>query len=664
MSGKEDSLTGSVPNKNLSFRSLTVDTDSDVDPHGSTKSTPDINCLDKSVGREASFFIRGGGIAGNNLAGKKSHILCTPSPSTLTRNFGQRRKTILNTFQLSPRTKFNENDVYQLYRHTINGKGQEMYRAACEAYEEDRNEDALKCIRKALVVMPEEADYFVLRGDIYLQMCDYKSAIMDYKHVCILSPDNAEYLSKLAFIYYLQGQCYYDEELFLDALECFTRAAEMQPENSAYHSRSIACLLSLKRHKDCMKMINERIDVETDNPDLLILRARLHLLFSNPTLAFFDIKDALEMDPANEEADVMNTNLETRAEFFKERAIKLDMAGKTKEAIMKITMATDTNPEVLEYHILRAGMHRRNFDFNASVDDLLLAMDKCNYDVKSPIFIRAQKQLLLTFNDFAVDCFRKGYYEEAVVLLEKAIQGEKHEPLFYINRGDCFYKLNHLHFAMLDYQQAEEIDTDNKSVALRLSVVYNQMGLNEYASRKYYRSEDYFSLAIAHDCRNAIFYLSRARARYMQEKVSEAQVDVISGLTLDPSNKDFLSIFGRLYPREKVQDVLSSSFGQLVQKALEEVIEENFPGEGFKAKDVRLTKKKSLPQIDSVRAAVLEKIAHCMEDQEFHVEIIKGKKKVNELVETVIQSRIDLDYDGPKIAKGVKPKTRTVSAKT
>ena len=44
--------------------------------------------------------------------------------------------------------------------------------------------------------------------------------------------------------------------------------------------------------------------------------------------------------------------------------------------------------------------------------------------------------------------------------------------------------------------------------------------------------------------------------------------------------------------------------------------------------DVGLTKKKSLPQIDSVRAAVLEKMAQCMEDQEFNVEIIKGKKKV------------------------------------
>lgn len=61
-------------------------------------------------------------------------------------------------------------------------------------------------------------------------------------------------------------------------------------------------------------------------------------------------------------------------------------------------------------------------------------------------------------------------------------------------------------------------------------------------------------------------------------------MDVISGLTLDPTNKDFRSIFGRLYPREKVEDVLSSSYGRLVQKALEEVIEDNFPGERLKGK--------------------------------------------------------------------------------
>ena len=51
-------------------------------------------------------------------------------------------------------------------------------------------------------------------------------------------------------------------------------------------------------------------------------------------------------------------------------------------------------------------MHRRNLDFNASVDDLLLAMNKANQDTNDGSYVQAQKQLLLTFNDFAVDCFR------------------------------------------------------------------------------------------------------------------------------------------------------------------------------------------------------------------------------------------------------------------
>lgn len=87
--------------------------------------------------------------------------------------------------------------------------------------------------------------------------------------------------------------------------------------------------------------------------------------------------------------------------------------------------------------------------------------------------------------------------------------------------SDCFYKLNHLHFALLDYQQADELEANdstlNDSVSRRLSVVYNQLGLAEYSDRKYYRAEDYFSLAISHNCRNPLFYLSRARSRYMQE---------------------------------------------------------------------------------------------------------------------------------------------------
>lgn len=69
----------------------------------------------------------------------------------------------------------------------------------------------------------------------------------------------------------------------------------------------------------------------------------------------------------------------------------------------------------------------------------------------------------------------------------------------------------------MDYQQAQELAPNDKSINLRLSVVYNDLGIMEYKDRKYHRAEEYFSLAISLNITVSAFYLSRARSRYMQE---------------------------------------------------------------------------------------------------------------------------------------------------
>ena len=44
---------------------------------------------------------------------------------------------------------------------------------------------------------------------------------------------------------------------------------------------SVACLAALQRHGECLALVNKRLNVENDNADLLIMRARLHQLFRN-----------------------------------------------------------------------------------------------------------------------------------------------------------------------------------------------------------------------------------------------------------------------------------------------------------------------------------------------------------------------------------------------
>lgn len=44
-------------------------------------------------------------------------------------------------------------------------------------------------------------------------------------------------------------------------------------------------------------------------------------------------------------------------------------------------------------------------------------------------------QLVLTYNDFGVQCFSRGLYAEATLLLNKAIEEEKGQAGLYLNRG-------------------------------------------------------------------------------------------------------------------------------------------------------------------------------------------------------------------------------------
>ena len=103
----------------------------------------------------------------------------------------------------------------------------------------ERNEhnQAISCFNKAISLKPEVVKNYISRGESYLQICDFQSAILNYKKACILDPDNDQTYSRLAFLYFLQGQCLFDEKLYGEALESFSRAAEMKPEVIGYHTR-------------------------------------------------------------------------------------------------------------------------------------------------------------------------------------------------------------------------------------------------------------------------------------------------------------------------------------------------------------------------------------------------------------------------------------------
>lgn len=72
------------------------------------------------------------------------------------------------------------------------------------------------------------------------------------------------------------------------------------------------------------------------------------------------------------------------------------------------------------------------------------------------------------------------------------------------------------------------------------------------------------------------------------QKISEAQVDIISALHLNHDNKEMLSMFARLFPGKEVREVLASEYGALVCEALHSVIEDEKQTEDQNGKQKRL----------------------------------------------------------------------------
>ena len=54
----------------------------------------------------------------------------------------------------------------------------------------------------------------------------------------------------------------------------------------------------------------------------------------------------------------------------------------------------------------RGSLYRQSYLYNKAVDDFLQAMEKCGHCYEHATYQEASKQLILTYNDFAIQCFR------------------------------------------------------------------------------------------------------------------------------------------------------------------------------------------------------------------------------------------------------------------
>ncbi|XP_058230352.1 uncharacterized protein LOC131343021 isoform X2 [Hemibagrus wyckioides] len=253
---------------------------------------------------------------------------------------------------------FSETSEVKQSRHLcgdliIKDKANTHYQAGIKAVDQLEFERAVICFTKAITLQTEQTQLYVARAEAYLQLCDFKSAALDYKHACNLEPQKKAHFHRLAFVYYLQGQCYCDRGMFLEALQSFAKAVELKPDFRPYHMRSLACLTALGRYSDAMRLVTNWLESETPSADLFTLRARLHHQLRQPMLCYYDLKSALKLNPSCPEARALLEMMEQGAERARQQAVTKAVEGELSDALAKITTALELNPENAQHYLFR-----------------------------------------------------------------------------------------------------------------------------------------------------------------------------------------------------------------------------------------------------------------------------------------------------------------------
>ncbi|XP_075434643.1 tetratricopeptide repeat protein 16 isoform X2 [Ascaphus truei] len=529
----------------------------------------------------------------------------------------------------------------------VKEKVAEHYKRGVDSLSREEWDKAVISFSKAINLDPDTVELYVKRAEAFLQLCDFQSVVLNLRRACSIALPREEDVALLSFTLYLQGQCLFEQGSYLDALESFTRASELQPWNSHYHMRSISCLAALGQHADCIRLVSKQLEEKRQNPDLYVVRARLYGHLSKPTLSFHDVQRALALEPQHPEARVLQETLAAKAEEAKVMAVNYAVQGQLQEALRKICIAIEHNPSSAGYHILRGTVYRRLADFSAAVDDYVLAMQLCSAQGAegSRAEAEAQSQLLLTYNDFAVHCYMKGFYEEGTLLLNKALKGERNKKELYINRGDCFFQLGELSFALADYQQALELDPSDWGVRTRIARLQDKLGLQAQQRRQYQQAELHFSEGIKEQPLLPQLYLHRARVRRCLQNTMDAQVDAVIAILLDSNNDEAVPIVMNFFPGKTLPEILSSKLSDVARCALERS-RRDVPA-SWNENDHSLYKLAgAAPATEAERKPG---VALCVANPQLCAEMSRSRRKINAEIHKVLNRRGCLQSTAPQI---------------
>jgi len=209
------------------------------------------------------------------------------------------------------------------------------------------DQGAVEDYNEAIELQPNEAYHYYARGYTKYFLADYDGSISDMNKVLKMKfrCSHCPYL----FI----GHCKYDQNLYDEAINYYTKYLDKEPTAKVYFYRAEA------------KMKKEAYSE-----------------------AIKDIDQAIELDPEN-------------ANYYRERGYCNYLLSLDHQALKDFNKAIELNPEDAENYLYRSDVYYELKNYDASIEDLNKAI---SIDATDPEFYYYRAEAYIELNDFETAC--------------------------------------------------------------------------------------------------------------------------------------------------------------------------------------------------------------------------------------------------------------------
>mmetsp|Transcript_13454 Transcript_13454/g.20374 ORF Transcript_13454/g.20374 Transcript_13454/m.20374 type:complete len:684 (+) Transcript_13454:42-2093(+) len=443
-------------------------------------------------------------------------------------------------------------------------KSQECYDKAVKCIRQGNYTQALIYTNRCIFLTPEDPRFYNFRANIFLEIGDIKSSMLNYKYAVTLSPKSTEYRKKLGNLLDLQGNTLMDIGKYEEALINFNSAYMYNPSTTYLIHRAIAHSklsksTSARDHDQHMvRALKDLYEADKLKPIVNIVRGTIFMEKLNDLMAARNELHIILQYEKDEDHVLYKTIIQKYKTLFKKHILEKKENVKHivsnenyAEAVQVLHELIEILPTDISLYMMRATCYKKLETLQPAAKDLFKVIhlsketnDEAVLELSETLYFIGLKHYRKSHGVFNASAQQK-LYREAINYFDEAIKWNSSNDAFYQSRGE-------VKASMTNYQEAIDDFECIQNVTLKfskLSSLHNEWGIILFSARKYERAEDELSKAIAYDKFNGTYYYNRAKIRLQLRNTISAIEDILVAWSIDPSNEELTLKVQQLAPK-------------------------------------------------------------------------------------------------------------------